>query len=86
MASLLESVAISRSSSFVATPLSAPVTVPAICALSRDRKVRSLPESIGLRIQSSDSKLRLGRLRSARVSSRRGGVVVCEAQETALQG
>ncbi|KAK9089278.1 hypothetical protein Scep_028360 [Stephania cephalantha] len=89
MASLLDRVAVPGRTIFAPTPLPAPANARQTCALSTDRRARSLPESMGLRIQSSDAKIRLGRLRSSawvvRVSSRRRGVVVCEAQEKTLE-
>ncbi|KAK9085257.1 hypothetical protein Sjap_025668 [Stephania japonica] len=89
MASLLDRVAVPRRPTFAPTPISAPATARPTCALSTDRRARSVPESMGLRIHLSDPKIRLGRLRSsargARVSSRRGAAVVCDAQEKTLE-
>ncbi|KAK9092541.1 hypothetical protein Syun_027452 [Stephania yunnanensis] len=88
MASLLDRVAIPGRPAFAPTPLLVPAAARQTCALSTDRRARPLPESMGLRIQSSDAKIRLGRLRSSgvvRVSSRRRGAVVCEAQEKTLE-
>ncbi|XP_010272475.1 PREDICTED: uncharacterized protein LOC104608239 [Nelumbo nucifera] len=84
MAAILESVTVPRRFGF-RTTLSPSPTVSSITASPNSRKVCSLPEFKGLRIQSRPLRRTSASvsLRNAGIS-RRGGRIVCEAQDIAL--
>lgn len=85
MATILESVTIPRSSVIPRAAL-APGRASSVSALSSGRNSVRLPENRGLKIQTrfvSRNSAR-GSLRQS-IVRRRGGIV-CEAQETAVEG
>ncbi|PSR95687.1 Thioredoxin like [Actinidia chinensis var. chinensis] len=80
MAGVLETLTVPRSSRFHATL--APIGSSSVCALSGDRKPVRLPGFGGLKIRSSYVNRSTGSV-SQRLG-RRGGRIVCEAQDTAV--
>ncbi|OVA19300.1 hypothetical protein BVC80_521g110 [Macleaya cordata] len=81
MATLLESITVPRSSSFLTTP-SSPAMASPICSPSGSRKISSFPGFRGLKIQYPNRTLASLGLRNATVIRRRG--IVCGIQDTAL--
>ncbi|KAL6999501.1 hypothetical protein U1Q18_000661 [Sarracenia purpurea var. burkii] len=88
MAGVLETVAVPRASGFSAS-MSAPIGTSSVCALSGTRKCFKLPGIRGLKVQTSSTRRSFGSFSSSSNSSsrvvRRGGRIVCEAQETAVE-
>ncbi|KAF5949725.1 hypothetical protein HYC85_011718 [Camellia sinensis] len=81
MAGVLETLTVPRASGFTSAKLS-PIGSSSVCSLSGGRK-SVLPEFRGLKIQSTSTTVSRGSV-SLRLG-RRGGRIVCEAQETAVQ-
>ncbi|GMP52912.1 hypothetical protein CsSME_00018563 [Camellia sinensis var. sinensis] len=82
MAGVLETLTVPRASGFTSAKLS-PIGSSSVCSLSGGRK-SVLPEFRGLKIQSTSTTVSRGSV-SLRLG-RRGGRIVCEAQDTAVQG
>ncbi|KAL6999502.1 hypothetical protein U1Q18_000661 [Sarracenia purpurea var. burkii] len=89
MAGVLETFAVPRASGFPAS-MSAPIGTSSVCALSGTRKWFNSPEIRGLNIQTSSTRRSFGSFGSSSKSNsssrvvRRGGRIVCEAQDTAV--
>ncbi|GMP52910.1 hypothetical protein CsSME_00018563 [Camellia sinensis var. sinensis] len=81
MAGVLETLTVPRASGFTSAKLS-PIGSSSVCSLSGGRK-SVLPEFRGLKIQSTSTTVSRGSV-SLRLG-RRGGRIVCEAQDTAVQ-
>ncbi|XP_059662631.1 uncharacterized protein LOC132308541 [Cornus florida] len=82
MAGVLETLTVPRTSVIPSATLS-PIANLSVCALSGSRKSIKLPEFRGLKIQSTSSSRSVASSSSRVV--RRGGRIVCEAQETAVE-
>ena len=82
MAGVLETLTVPRSSRFHATL--APIGSSSVCALSGDRKPVRVPGFGGLKIRSSYVTRSTGSV--SRRLGRRGGRIVCESQDTAVDG
>ena len=85
MATVLDSLAVPRSSALPSSAFASIASSP-VCFLSGRRGSMRLPEFSGLKIQPSLASRSVAAAgRSSRVGRRVGGVV-CEAQETAVEG
>uniref|UniRef100_A0A5B7AYT9 Thioredoxin domain-containing protein n=1 Tax=Davidia involucrata TaxID=16924 RepID=A0A5B7AYT9_DAVIN len=84
MAGVLEIITVPRAAGFPAATLS-PISSSSVSAVSVRRKSVKLPEFRGLKIQSSSSACSLRSVSSSSRLVRRGGRIVCEAQETAVE-
>ncbi|XP_059661520.1 uncharacterized protein LOC132307707 [Cornus florida] len=84
MAGVLETLTVPRHAGLPAASL-APISSSSISALSGSCKSVNLPEFRGLKIQSRYSSRFMGSVSSRSRLVRRGGRIVCEAQETAVE-
>ncbi|XP_028779922.1 uncharacterized protein LOC114739188 [Neltuma alba] len=84
MATIIEPIAVSRSSSLPSATFS-PITASSISSLPGPRTSAKLPRYGGLKLRPIATNRSNGSLSSISRIARRGGRVVCEAQDTAVK-
>ena len=82
MATVLESLTVPRSSALLPSFTRSHIAASSVSSLS----ARRLPLFTGLKVKQSITARSLGSVTSSSRLARRGGLVVCEAQDTAIEG
>lgn len=86
MAGPLETFTVRGAAGFPAATLLAPIGSSSVCALSGNRKSVRLPVIRGLKIQAAYTGRSFGSFGPSPRPGRRGARIVCEAQDTAVEG